>query len=323
MTSQTSNPPTPKATMRAWGINGYGQPMELMDLPIPTPGPSDVLIAMQGAEVGDWDELVRLGKWQVEGAFPLALGLAGSGIVVAVGVDVRGYAEGDSVYACNYPLYENGAWAEYMLVPLPFVAAPPAGLDLKRAGALPIAALTAHETLVDLLQVQRNDVVLITAAAGGVGHLAVQIARYLGARVIGTASLRNHDFVRALGAETVIDYTTEDVVNAIRAKYPGGVDKALNGVSGEHANELVDAMRIGGHIVDLPRAISVKRPGVEVDSDFMVHGDGARLRLLSRMIDDLPIRVEIHDIVPFDRAPDALNEVLGKHVRGKVALGII
>lgn len=311
------------ATMRAWAINGFGEPMRLMDLPIPAPGPSDVLIAMQGAEVGDWDDLMRRGKWHVESTFPLALGLAGSGIVVGTGVDVKGFAEGDSVYACNYPLYENGAWAEYMLAPLPYVAAPPTGLDLKRAGAVPIAALTAHETLVDLLQVQRNDVVLITAAAGGVGHLAVQIAVHLGARVVATASLRNHDFVRALGAETVIDYTTEDVVHAIRAKYPGGVDKALNGVAGEAANDIVDALRVGGHVVDLPRTISIKRPGVEIDSDFMVHGDGARLRLLSRMIDDLPIRVEIHDLVPFERAPEALDEVLGKHVRGKVALAII
>jgi NADPH2:quinone reductase len=310
-------------TMRAWAINAFGEPMQLMDLPIPTPGPSDVLIAMQAAEVGDWDELVRRGKWQVESTFPLVLGLAGSGIVVGVGVDVRGFAEGDSAYACNYPLYENGAWAEYMLVPLPYVAAPPTGLDLKRAGAIPIAALTAHETLVDLLQVRRNDVVLITAAAGGVGHLAVQIAAHLGARVVATATLRNHDFVRALGAETVIDYTTENVVGAIRAKYPGGVDKALNGIRGEAANEIVDAVRVGGHIVDLPRAISVKRTGVEIDSDFMVHGDGTRLRLLSRMIDDLPIRVEIHDIVPFERAQEALDMVLGKHVRGRVALGII
>jgi NADPH2:quinone reductase len=320
--SMSSTAPSNK-TMRAWAINAFGEPMRLMDLPIPTPGPSDVLIAMQAAEVGDWDDLVRRGKWHVESTFPLALGLAGSGIVVGVGVDVRGFVEGDAVYACNYPLYENGAWAEYMLLPLPYVAAPPTALDLKRAGAIPIAALTAHETLVDLLQVQRNDVVLITAAAGGVGHLAVQIAVHLGARVVATATLRNHDFVSALGAETVIDYTTQDVVGAIRAKYPGGVDKALNGIPGETANEIVDAVRIGGHIVDLPRAISVKRPGVEIDSDFMVHGDGARLRLLSRMIDDLPIRVEIHDIVPFERAQEALDMVLGKHVRGKVVLEII
>jgi NADPH:quinone reductase-like Zn-dependent oxidoreductase len=311
------------ATMRAWAINAFGEPMRLMELPIPTPGPSDVLIAMQAAEVGDWDDLVRRGKWPVDSGFPMALGTAGSGIVVAVGPDVKGFAEGDFVYACNYPLYENGAWAEYMLVPLPYVAAPPTGLDLKRAGAIPVAALAAHETLVDLLQVRRNDVVLITAAAGGVGHLAVQIAEHLGAHVVGTASLRNHDFVRALGAETVIDYTTEDVVGAIRAKYPGGVDKVLNGVPGEAANEIVDAVRIGGQIVDLPHAITVKRTGVEIDSSFVVHGDGARLRLLAHLIDDLPLRVEIHDIVPFERAQEALDMVLGKHVRGRVALGII
>jgi NADPH:quinone reductase-like Zn-dependent oxidoreductase len=318
-----SNTLSPQKSMRAWVINAFGEPMRLTELPMPVPGPSDVLIAMQGAEVSDLDDLIRRGKWPVENELPLAIGLAGAGIVVGVGVDVIGFAEGDVVYACNYPIYENGAWAEYMLVPLPYVAPPPTGLDLKRAGAIPIAALTAHETLVDLLQVRRNDVVLITAAAGGVGHLAVQIAAHLGAHVVATASLRNHDFVRALGAETVVDYTTDGVAGAIRARYPGGVDKALNGVRGESANEIVDAMRSGGHIVDLPHAISVARPGVEIDSDFMVHGDGARLRLLSRMIDDLPLQVEIYDVIPFERAPEALEMVLGKHVRGRVVLSMV
>jgi NADPH:quinone reductase-like Zn-dependent oxidoreductase len=310
-------------TMRAWAIEGYGEPMRLMDLPIPTPGPNDVLMVMHGAEVGDWDELVRNGEWPMERPFPLALGLAGAGMVAEVGVDVRDYAEGDPVYAYSYPLYDNGAWAEYMLVPQSYVATPPAALDRVRAGALPIAGLTAHETLTDILRVQKDEVVLITAAAGGVGHLAVQIAAHRGARVVATANLRNHDFVRSLGAETVIDYTEEDVAQAIRARYPNGVDKALNGVAGEMANGIVATLRDGGHMVDLPGAVTASRPGVRIDSDYVVRADGARLRLLARLIDDDFLRVEFHDIMPFERAPDALAEVMGKHVRGKVGLRIV
>ena len=107
-----------------------------------------------------------------------------------------------------------------------YVARAPASLELTRAGAVPIVGLTAHETLTDIMGVHQGDVVLITAAAGGVGHLAVQIATGLGAHVVATASGRNHDFVRALGAQTVIDYTAEDMVAAIRTLYPDGVDKA-------------------------------------------------------------------------------------------------
>ena len=192
---------TRKATMRTWAINAYGGPerMQLMELPVPEPGPGDMLIRMAGAEVGDWDILVRDGSWPMGRPFPLVLGLAGSGTVTALGRGATGFDEDHPVYAYSYPLYNNGAWAEFMLVPTSYAARAPAALDLTRAGGVPIVGLTAHETLTDILEVHRGDVVLITAAAGGVGHLAVQIASSLGGRVVGTASRRNAEFVRGLG----------------------------------------------------------------------------------------------------------------------------
>ena len=224
------------------------------------------------------------------------------GAVAALGGEVAGFAEGDPVYAFSYPLYHNGAWAETMLVPASYVARAPASLDLTRAGGVPIVGLTAHETLTDLLAVQRGDVVLITAAAGGVGHLAVQIASRLGAHVVATASRRNHDFVRALGAEAVIDYTAEDVVAAIRARYPDGVDKALNGVPGEQANRVVGTLRRGGRMVDLTGSVSIVSSGVRVDREYVVRADGGRLARLARMIDDGCLAVEIQEVFPFECA---------------------
>jgi NADPH2:quinone reductase len=188
---------------------------------------------------------------------------------------------------------------------------------------LPIAGLTAHETLVDILGVKKDETVLVTAAAGGVGHLAVQIASGLGAHVVATASRHSHDFVSSLGAETVIDYhEADDVAKAIREKYPGGVDKALNGVSGEEANDYVWALRDGGKMVDLPGSVTVERPLVEVISDYVVRADAARLKVLAGMIDGGTLQLTIHDTVEFERAPVALDMVLTKHVHGKVALEI-
>ena len=315
---------TARATMRAWAIDAYGGPerMQIRRLPVPEPGPGDVLIGMSGAEVGDWDILVREGEWPMGRPFPLVLGLAGAGAVAALGGEVAGFAEGDRVYAYSYPLYRNGAWAEFMLVPASYVARAPASLDLTRAGGVPIVGLTAHETLTDLLAVQRGDVVLITAAAGGVGHLAVQIASRLGAHVVATAGRRNHDFVRALGAEAVIDYTAEDVVAAIRARYPDGVDKALNGVPGEEANRVVGTLRKGGRMVDLTGSVSVVSRDVRVDREYVVRADGDRLSRVARMIDDGWLKVEIQEFFPFERAPDALKMVQAKHVRGKIVLRI-
>ena len=258
----------------------------------------------------------------MERPFPLVLGLAGSGKVAALGREVTGFAERESVYVYSYPLYDNGAWAEYMLVPMSYVARAPGSLDLTRAGGVPIAGLTAHETLTDILEVQQGDVVLITAAAGGVGHLAVQIAARLGGNVVATASRRNHDFVRDLGAETVIDYTSEDLVAAIRSRHPEGVDKALNGVEGETANQVVRAMRDGGRMVDLTGSASVVRPGVQVDIEYLVRADADRLARLARMIDDRHLTVEIQEVFPFERAQEALEVVEAKHVRGKLVLTI-
>ena len=293
-----------RATMRAWAIDGYGGPerMRLRTLPVPEPGPRDVLIRMSGAEVGDWDILVREGEWPMGRPFPLVLGLAGAGTVAAIGGEVAGFAKGDTVYAYSYPLYHNGAWAENMLVPASYVAHAPASLDLTRAGGVPIVGLTAHETLTDILAVQRSDVVLITAAAGGVGHLAVQIATRIGARVVATASRRNHDFVRALGAEAVIDYTAEDIVAAVRARYPGGVDKVLNGVSGEAANQVVRTLRQGGRMVDLTGSVSKVPSGVCVDREYVVRADGNRLAQVARRIDDERLTVEVQDLIPFECA---------------------
>jgi len=312
-----------KTTMRAWAINAYGEPMRLMELPVPQPKTSDVLIEMHGAEVGDWDAWVRDGGWPMERPFPLVLGLAGAGLVVAKARDVKKFVVGDAVYVYSYPLYDNGAWAEYMLVPESYAARPPATYKLAHAAAVPIVGLTTHETLVDLLKVQSGEVVLITAAAGGVGHLAVQIAAGLKAHVVATASRTNAEFVRGLGAELVIDYRDADFVHEIRNHYPNGVDKALNGVSGETANQVVQALRDGGQMIDLTGSVSVKRAGVRIEADYVVRADAARLKRLAQMIDEGQLKVEVQEYFPFERAPDALERVLAKRVRGKIALQIL
>lgn len=315
--TDASNP-----TMRAWTIDRYGDMIHLAELPRPQPGPGDILIRMTGAEVGDWDDLVRKGEWPMERQFPLILGLAGSGNVASVGRGVTRFKNDDPVYSYSYPLYDNGAWAEYMLVPESYAAKPPPVLELTRAGAVPIAGLTAHETLVDILEVKKHEVVLITAASGGVGHLAVQMARHLGAHVVATVGRPHVDFVSELGAETVIDYTTQDVRQAIHAKYPNGVDKILNGVASEAANQYVSVLAGGGVLLDLPGTIIATRPDVRIIKDYVVRGDGVRLQAVSDLIDAGVLRLEIDETFPFDRAPDALNKVLDKHVRGKVAIKI-
>ena len=225
-------------------------------------------------------------------------------------------------YAYSYPLYDNGAWAEYMLVSDSYVSRAPASLELSRAGAVPIVGLTAYETVIDILNVHSGDVVLITNAAGGVGHVALQIATGLGANVVATASPRNHEFVRALGAVAVFDSLTMKVVKMIRARYRAGVNKALNCISVEAADPMALALAEGGHMIDLTGSVTVSPPGVRIDADYVARGDGARLARVASMIDTGQVGVVFKAMMPFERAPDALALAGDKHMRGKIGLRI-
>jgi NADPH:quinone reductase-like Zn-dependent oxidoreductase len=308
--------------MRAWAISRYGDEPALSELPVPRIGPREILIRMHGAEVGDWDDLVRRGDWPMQRPFPLILGLAGAGRIAARGPEVTGFRKHDAVFTYSYPMHDNGAWADFMLVPEPYVARAPASLPLRDAGAVPIVGLTAHETIHDVLGVKQGEVVLITAASGGVGMLAVQMAAHLGAHVIAVCGPDHVDFVRDLGAAEVVDYRTQDVVRSILSRHPHGVPKALNGVAGSHADLYVDAMAPGGLLIDLPGEIHASKPGVTVKGDYVVRADGGRLSRLADMLDDF-LRVTISRRFPFEHAPDALETVLAKHVKGKVALEIV
>lgn len=313
---------TPTNFMQAWAIEEHGGPdkLRIMELPIPEIRGGDVLIRMRGAEVGDWDALVREGGWPMERPFPLILGLGGSGTVAAVGESVKEFYVGDQVYVYNYPLHENGAWAEYMVVPESSVAQAPASLDLTHAGGIPIVALTAHETLYDILSVQPKDVVFITPGAGGVGHLAVQMAAKLGAHVVATANTRNVDFVKQLGAETVLDYTKQNVLEALKFRFPKGVDKVLNGVHGDLANEIQQLVRTGGRMVDMTGSVTEPRGDVFLDNDYVVKADGVRLAKIAKMIDDGDLKIVIQAVYAFEKAPEAL--AAAGHTRGKIVLNI-
>ena len=208
----TKPPGTPTVMMKALRIHEYGgvDVLRYEDAPRPAPGESDLLVRVHAAGVNPADAWMRAGKLSsfVKNRMPLILGWDVSGVVEQVGKKVTRFKVGDAVFACMN-LTIDGADAEYAIVPESYAAAKPAKLTHVQAAAIPLAATTAWQALVDNAKLEKGQTILIHGGAGGVGHFAIQIAKSRGAKVIATGSTKNQAFLRELGADIAIDYSTE------------------------------------------------------------------------------------------------------------------
>ncbi|MEV6199012.1 NADP-dependent oxidoreductase [Streptomyces sp. NPDC051771] len=314
---------TTAPTMRAISQATHGTPevLEQVVLPRPVPGPGQVLVAVRAAGVNptDW-------KHRAAGLFldrlPLVLGWDVSGVVEAVGFGVTLFKPGDEVFGMlPYP-HGVGSHAEYVTGPARAFAAKPAGIDHVQAGALPLAALTAYQAIVDTAGVRSGQRVLIHAAAGGVGHLAVQIAKARGAYVIGTASAPKHAFVRSIGADEVIDYRTTDFRDAVQ-----DVDMVLDPLSGDTRTRSLDVLRPGGVLVsilpggDPDEAARAAARGVRVES-LLVEADHTGMNAVAELAASGALRAHIEAVFPLAEAARA--HALGETDRttGKIVLTV-
>src|SRR6266481_3041396 len=240
-------------TMNAVAIDRSGGPevLTMHTLPVPAPNASEVLIAVHTAEVGGWDADIR-GGWSLDGKkprFPLVLGAGGSGTVAAVGSRVRRFKMGEPVYSYTWSNPKGGFYAEYVVVPAEDAAVVPRGLDLKQAGAVPIAGITALQGIDDALHVKKGERVIIYGASGGLGVFAVQFAKLRGARVLATASGSDGvALVRKLGADAAVDGRDGDIARAAQEFAPDGLDAVLAFAGGDTLERCIDAIRKGGRL---------------------------------------------------------------------------
>ena len=309
--------------MRAIAITAYGGPdkLELLDLPVPDIGPKDVLVSVRAAGVNLVDTMFRSG-YMGKNVFPLVMGSDFAGRVEKVGAEVQGIAPGDDVF--GYKLMGNGTYAEFAAVPAAYLTKMPKSLDYTRAAAIPCAGLTAYEALTEVANVRAGETLLVTAAAGGVGAFAVQIAAALGARVIATASEKNHDFLRSLGAAEVIDYRKDDWVGAVRKAVPQGVDACLTCIAGETKQQCVGAVRDGGRLVWISGEEPLGPPMQRMISGAYSWGrpDPRVLDALAALSDQGKLTVPVEDVVPLRDASKAHERVDAGHGRGKLVIDI-
>jgi len=313
--------------VRAIAIDEFGgnDRLELKDVADPKLGPDGVLIRIRGAGLNPVDHKIREGSLDAAfpHVFPLVLGWDAAGVVEAVGPAVVRFAPGDEVFAyCRKHFVGEGTYGEYVVVPEDFAAPKPESIDFVRASAVPLAALTAWQALVEATAVRAGETVLVHGAAGGVGAFAVQIARARGAQVIGTASSAKHDFLRDLGASEQIDYTEVDFVEAVRDSHPDGIHVVFDLFGGDTLRRSVDALADGGRIVSLaePPVDDHFRQREIKPAYVFVRPSGSQLAELSRLIDGGEIRVELEATYPLAEAAQALERLETGRVQGKLAL---
>jgi NADPH:quinone reductase-like Zn-dependent oxidoreductase len=297
------------------GIDG----VQLSERPSPTPTAGQALIKVRGAGVGPWDVGFISGNFPGL-ALPFVPGQEVAGIVEAVGAgaDVQ---QGDRVYGSLFPA--GGGFAEYAVASQDRLALMPDRASFEEAAGLVIGGGTAYEGLVERGRLQPGETVLITAAAGGVGSIAIQVAAAMGARPLGVGSPRNHDFLQGLGASEVFDYHAADWVDQVLAAVPGGVDLLFDAAGGDTKDQALGSVRDGG------RAISVIPPfgplqlerGITGES-FAAHVHPGALEALRRLVDEGQLRPQVEAVLPLEQVHEALERVASRHTRGKIVLQI-
>ena len=315
--------------MKAIAIQEFGgrDKLRLMDLPIPEVGPQDVLIQVKAAGVNPVDWKIREGFLRdiLPHEFPITLGWDVAGIIEEVGHEVAQLGVGDEVYSYGrLPIIHSGSYAEYMVLPANIITQKPSKLSFEQAASIPLAALTAFQSLFDAGGLRSGETVLIHAAAGGVGSFAVQLAKQRGATVIGTASPCNHDYLRNLGADHVIDYSSQDFRQMVREWYPAGIALAYDCVGGEVLEQSVEILNPSGRLVTIvePGQVeSMKRRGLNVHFVF-VEPNTHQLEELTKMADQGQLRTHISETYPLEQAAQAHEYIESQHVRGKLVLTI-
>ena len=312
--------------MRAVRIHEYGGPgvIKCEEVPRPVPGKGDLLIRVHAAGVNPADTKIREGKAfasMYKDPFPFILGWDVSGVVEAVGSGVSAFKPGDSVYGMvNFP-YEGGAYAEYVTAPEGHLARKPEKLDHVHAAALPLAALTAWQALFDAAGMLAGDKVLIHAAAGGVGHLAVQLAGWKGAaHIIGTASIDDEEYLKEIGVDEVIDYRTQRFEEIVR-----DVDVVLDSVGGHTQERSFMVLKKGGFLVTImepPPEGRADEFGVRVERIF-VKPDAGELDDIAKLSDQGLLMPNIYGVFPLEKAREAHELVEKGRTRGKVVLRVV
>ena len=300
---------------------GGPEVLSVVEVPEPRPLPTEVLVRVRAIGLNPLEARLRAGEFPLIGRPPFVLGWDISGVVEQAPQTWR-FRPGDEVF--GMPLFPRAAnaYAEAVAAPALHLARKPASLSHVEASALPVVGLTAWQGLVDLGGVSEGDRVLVHGGGGGVGHIAIQIAKALGAYVIATARASKRAFVEGFGADEVIDYTAVDFTDAVR-----DIDVVLDTIGGDTAERSLEVLRTGGHLVtavaeeDAKLIARYEAAGMRF-SGIAVDPDPVALRGLVELVERGMLRVHVQETFPFERVADAHRLLDAGHLQGKLVLTV-
>ena len=302
--------------MKAVQLNETGQ-VEIRDIAVPEPEQDEILIKVAAVGINPVDWKIASGQLDqlINKPLPLTLGWDVAGEVVQAG---KGYLAGDKVYGMK-TIGQEGALSEYCTVKRSQISLAPKTLDITKAASVPMVSLTSWQALFTAGNIRRHQRVLIQAGAGGVGSIAIQLAKIMGAYVITTTSAKNRDYVLDLGADEVIDYQTSNIIDALK---DNPVDLVLECQSGEFQFEAIEVLKPKGKLVSIswipPEVIkAAEQKGVETEFVF-VHYNAEHLRHITDLIDDNQLKITISSQYHFEDIAEAYNESKQGRVRGKL-----
>ncbi len=292
------------------------------ELDKPEPGEGEVLIRIQSAGVNPVDAAVARGmlKDAIPAEFPVIPGWDVAGVIEERGHSSRRFAKGDKVYAyARRPVIQHGTFAEYISIPESYVAKSPEKLTMEESGGVPLTGLTAYQSLFDAGRLKGGETIMILGASGGVGSLAIQLANWKGATVIGVAGSSNQDYMKDLGADYTIDYSKGDVGEAVDKIAPDGVDMIFHCSRGDSLAQSHDRLKEGGRLISITNSDPERRNDVQFQYVF-VEPNAVQLAHLSELADSGTLKVPVSKTFKLDDAQQALQEIESLHTRGKTVI---
>jgi len=313
-------------TMNAAFFEDYGtlDNVKTGTLDKPEPGEGEVLVRVKSAGVNPVDAAIIPGnlKGAIPAEFPAIPGWDMAGEVVENGHAARRFELGDEVYAyARRPVVQHGTFAEYITIPESYLALRPQKVTMDEAGGIPLVGLTAYQSLYEAGALEEGQTVLILGASGGVGTIGIQLAKAKGATVIGVASEKNHEYMKELGADHVIDYSDNHVGEAVSEIAENGVDLIFHCSRGDAFEQAMETgvLKEGGKIVSITKS----QPDISDDIDFtyvFVEPNASQLDHLRELTDEGKIEVHVSKTYSLNETADALESISGLHTKGKIVI---